>query len=143
MSHRETIVAAVLTALADIIKTNGYNTDAGANVAELSDTPVPTAKFPALRIADGEAEVTTENVPFGFHEHALHLAVLGYATTRAAAREIVEDVVALMFANRTWSGNARWTALETHSLNEEQADKKIVVASMTFIITYRTALGAI
>lgn len=141
MSTRQQIVDAVLTALVTIKTANNFNSNAGRNVKELSDTPVTT--FPALRVADTTAEVVTDGVEIGFHQHQMQLTVVAFETTREKAREIVEDVVALMFDNRKWSGLARWTQLDRHEIEEQQADRKFVAATMQFTITYRTALGAI
>ena len=141
MSARQNIVTAVMTALAGIKTANGYHSNAGNNCKELSDVPVTA--FPAIRVNDAQSEVVTEEIPFGFHEHRLTVIVAGYANTMQAARELAEDITAVMWEGRRWGGSARWTALNRHDITQVHAEKKYCSCELEFTITYRTALGAI
>jgi len=141
MSTRQTIVDAIMVQLKTITTANSYHGNAGKNARMLSDVPVTT--FPAIRLSDTRAEVVRdEGVPFGFHEHRLTIGITGYDNTMEDVRDLAEDIIAVMWANRVWSGSARWTDLDEHTIEQVHADKKFCMAQLSFTVTYRTALGA-
>lgn len=148
MSARSTIMGLVETALKTLKKSASFNLNLGSNVIGWPTTPVEQMQTPALLYFDQRASVSTTaedggSVPFGKHEHTLNVEVAAIVNTVADARLALEDVVSLFWTNKTWGGNARWTTLVSHQIEQQQSDRRIVMASMTFSITYRTDLGAI
>jgi hypothetical protein len=148
MSQRQAIMTALGTALKGLTKANGYNLDLGRRLVEWPTTAVDQMQLPALMYRDGRASVgvqTEEGQPvsFGQHEHQLTVEVVALVTTPADARKAVEDVTALLWANRKLGGACRWITLSAHQIEQEQADRRQVAAGMTFTISYRTPLGEI
>jgi len=142
MSQRQTIITALNAACRTLKKSGGYNLDLGRNVIEWPTTPVEQWTLPALAYMDKDASIERDGVEMGFHQHNLQLEVQAFVTTPEDARKAIEDVTALLWTNRN-IGGARWVSLESHEIDQQQAERRIVSARMTFTVTYRTALGAI
>lgn len=141
MSQRQSIMTALVPLFATLKKSNGYNLDLGKNVKEWAAVPIEQGTLPRVSYRDAGATVTSAE--FGRHEHSLRLEVEVFTTTPEDARKGIEDVVELLWANRLLGGLTRWISLDDHQIEQQQADRKIVAALMTFTVTYRTDLGAI
>ena len=142
MSQRQTIITALDAAFKTLKKPGGYNLNLGNNVIEWPTTPIDQWTLPALAYMDKDAGIDRDGVEMGFHQHNLMLEVQAFVTTPVDARKAIEDVAALMWANRNIAG-ARSISMESHEIEQQQAERRIVSARMMFTVTYRTALGAI
>lgn len=137
-SKRQIILNAIDTALKTIKIANGYETDLGNNIFEWREEPLQESELPAAIWRD-----TDEPVEFtiGAHEHKLTVEIELYAvgpTSPTILRKLIADVVKLVGANLTWSGNAEDTKPQTEDIKTEKESRRIAGALVKFEVIYTT-----
>ena len=144
-STRQTILTALNTALGTIKTTNGYNTNAGNTVLEWG-SDLDVTDLPAISWRDLSSEIEHDGVSFNRQRHMLTVEIQFFAsaaTSPTTARSILQDIVACLWTNKTWSGLARWTSVDEHELLVDHEDNKITGGKVTCVIEYDTDLGLI
>lgn len=148
-TKRQQIVDAIVDRLKTIIPGKVFTLDSGSYTCQSSiidvypwrKTAFSAAELPAIRLEDADADV--EPGASGQHEHKLHLSLEGAvlkSTTAAAARAMVSDVLAAIGSDVKWGGLARWTDINSHSIDLEQAGDIISGFQILITVTYRTPL---
>ena len=103
--------------------------------------PFSKTQVPALALWDTEAE--TAPGPSTQHEHSLELEIAGYlagGSSITAARTLMADVTACVGSDPRWGGLARWTDIDSSTVDVEQAGDTIAAVQILCTITYRTPL---
>ena len=117
-----------------------FKSDAGHTVSLRRTTPLPEHFTRAVDIRDPRCERDRERAEFGTRRHLLSVEINIVAQGEAAAvtvRKILSDVVAVIAANRRWSGLADWTDTEAVETEQAQGAKPEAYATLTLTVRYR------
>jgi len=91
MSKRQQIVDYLSTELKKILKTNGYNTDAGKNVFEWRDTPLQKTELPGIVFRDNLVNKTAGTI--GMFRWLMRLEIAIFGKSASEIRSVIEDVI--------------------------------------------------
>jgi hypothetical protein len=61
-------------------------------------------------------------------------------TSTETARGILQDIIAAIGSDPKWGGLARWTDIDSHEINVEQAGDIVAGVLLKITVTYRTPL---
>ena len=142
---RQDIMEALDTALKTITKANGYKSNVGNSVFEWQPFPIDDEDMPTLIYKDLEDDIEV------VHNYALHQLTIEIffssagETSPKITREIISDVNKCIFAQKVAATDNYFTSglvLDiipvSSSLDSEQADKKLIGATMMFNFFYLT-----
>lgn len=116
--------------------------DGSPGVYSWRKVPFSVQQIPAIEFRDTETSVSEG--PSGQHEHRLSIQGEIYipgGTVASAARAMMADLLAAIFSDRRWGNLARWTELDSYTLDVEQAGDIIAGIKFDFAIIYRTPYG--
>lgn len=140
---RKNILDDLVYRLGMILPANGYQSTI-QTVSRQRDTdaePYSTAELPALNVRDQQAGVTNH---LNKSEHLLPVTIEIHTTSRittAQAEDLLADVARCCSLNRTWSGKAINTTLESHEIDIAQTGDVITAGTVDIQIRYLTPLG--
>ena len=140
-SKRETVVQALDTLLETITTTNGYETNAGANVYGWRDTPLDASMLPALVWRDTDS-TTPEAGATDIHAMTVEIdaVVICYAAVDAAPqlRKVIADVIKALGSDLTLGGEAQDIRQVSEEVQVEHDDRKIMAAMLTIEVEFTT-----
>ena len=138
MSIRQQIINILDTELKKILKTNGFNTDAGKNVWAWRDNPLTRAELTGLIYRDALNRKFPVS-PIGKFRWALRIEVAIFGTSANEVRAGIEDVLKVIgnCEETKWGGNAQDTLLaDGDEMAVEKHDIETGAAILTFEVIY-------
>lgn len=139
-SKRRLIIEDVVSALETITISNGYLTNLGNNVINLSTSPMVENDLSGAAVKEGA--ITFEPGALGLadgHFAEMSVTVDTYTKGVNAKNEIdnnIQDIVAALGVDRQRGGNAQNTELEQIEVNSDSANLTTVGASIDFNIQF-------
>lgn len=138
--RKQNIITAVLTRLATIKVSAGYNSDAGNSVDESRSTKYKETELPAININES-GDTILEESNNNWHTRLLELDIEIIANGNLAAdelRKVEADVFKCIGVDETWSGYAIQTLPGDVTTNySEHEENKIIGKTITIGIQYR------
>lgn len=137
---RQTIVAALITALETISVTNGYRSAVGDHVYAWPDPRLDPDHLPALVVHDTSAPVDLEPHPYFSHTLTVEIYVIAAGSTASSAlSDIMADILKAVGVDHTLGGLAIQTRpIDCNKTAIEQLEKAVGDAEVILEIDYRT-----
>jgi hypothetical protein len=141
--RRDDIVNAISTKFKTISASNGYHSNAGANVFIWRPGVIQEGELPALNIRDYKNVRAGELTggPMSVDDWNLYVETevvcTGGTTTHQSVRQIIADIYKAIGADTTWGGLAISTFLEDDAILMDQKDKTIGGSIVNFFVMYR------
>jgi hypothetical protein len=142
---RQDIVNAIQSRFATINQQMNpdYLTAIGLNVSVWRAAPVQENILPCVDIRDLANEVDSEGLSGSSNVHTHVLTVEATIYSAAADNDVevrkgIRDIYKAIGLDDTWGGAAITTRLVRDLMQTDQEDRKIVAASVTFEVLYRT-----
>jgi hypothetical protein len=140
MSIRQQIIDILDTELKKILKTNGYNTDAGKNVYAWRDNPLTKNELPGLIYRDALNRKASISI-VGKFRWVLRIEVAVFGTSANEIRAGIEDVLKVVgnCEKTKWGGYAQDTILaDGDEMAVEKHDIETGAAIVSFEVIYDT-----
>ena len=143
MTHRQTLIDAVVAALQEIL-TPSYYTDAGLRVFQFRDPvnePLSLDELPCLTIRDQQSTITA--LTAAVHEYSVTLEIAGHDSDQEDApkklRQLESDILKAVGVDPTFGGLACYFQPQSSELNTERKGKTVGTVRLSFELRYRTA----
>lgn len=149
MATRQEVIEAFENRMQVILPANGFVSSMGGRVTKYRKTPYSTGDtFPSLNIRDTTDRLLSAIVSGSdlIENRVISLLIdIVFQGTQPEddVRSAVEDVLAAVGLDPTFSDTVVWFEMDEDSLQVEQEDLKLAGATLTFSLTYRRkAYGA-
>lgn len=139
MSKRHTIIGAIKTRMQTIRTTNGYETDAGANVFDSQVTQLPESVLQSIILYDRDGGINAEYSTLKNYCRDLIVDIevdTKGSDSREKTRSGIDDIWKAVKTDRRWGGLAIQTVLETEDMVLAQGDKLTGGSQTRLRITY-------
>lgn len=138
-SIRQRIIDAIDLRMKDILVSNGYETDIGANVEDWLPEGLESGDLPALIYRD--ITVETENDTFKTFTHRMVVEIMvavSSSTPAKVIRKIIADIDKAVGIDHTWGGLALTTDRNGDEMGVEIAEQKYAGCRIIYTVTFRT-----